>query len=34
MNSIDNRMGVLGMIDKLNANKNVGRVDIRLHSNM
>ena len=33
MYSIDNKMSVLAMINTLNANKNVGRVDIRLDSN-
>ena len=32
MFSIDNRMSVLGMIDTLNANKNVRIVRIRLNS--
>ena len=34
MNSIDNKMNVLAMINTLNANTNVGVVWIRLHSNM
>ena len=34
MNSIDNKMSVLAMINTLNANKNVGLVDIRLHSSI
>ena len=34
MNSIDNKMSVLAMINTLNANKNVGRVDIRLDSSI
>jgi len=34
MISIDNRMSVVRMIDRLNANKNVGVVWIRLDSSM
>ena len=33
MNSIDNKMSVLAMINTLNANKNVGKVWIGLNSN-
>ena len=34
MDSIDNKMSVLAMINTLNANKNVGIVDIELSSSM